>query len=175
MQTIFKNKFSLTMLFLCISIGFDAKDDIKQSHSQKLLQKTLANHAVLLHQTLNYHWNVEGKEFHDYHLLFDKQYHILFANLDLIAERIRAVGGKVLASMKNFIDSASIKEDNGPAPHPKEMVKRLHDQYHKTIEDMRKSVKSLEKSDDVATRKMLEDLIETHEKTKWMLKSLLKK
>lgn len=168
-----KNTISLGLVCLMISAGLDAKHEFK--HSQKILQKTLANHAVLLHQTLNYHWNVEGKEFHDYHLLFDKEYHQLFDNLDLIAERLRAVGGKVLGSMKNLIDSASINEDNGQAPHPKTMIQRLHDQYHRVIEDMRAAVKKLEKSGDVATRKMLEDLIEMQEKTKWMLSSLLKK
>lgn len=165
--------FLLGITFGAVFLNVEAKNDFK--NSQKLLQKTLSNHAVLLHQTLNYHWNVEGKEFHDYHLLFDKQYNELFKNLDLIAERIRAVGGKVQGSMKHFIDTASIKEDNGSVPMPKEMIKRLHDQYHKVIEDMRKSVKDLEKSDDVATRKMLEDLVEIEEKTKWMLKSLTKK
>ena len=173
MQNSLRITFLLGLLSLAVVFDIDARHEFKQS--QKLLQKTLANHAVLLHQTLNYHWNVEGKEFYDYHLLFDKEYHILFENLDLIAERIRAVGGKVQASMKHFIDNASIKEDNGATPHPKDMVKRLHDQYHRIVEDMRKAVKDLEKSGDVATRKMLEDLIEMHEKTQWMLKSLLKK
>ncbi len=175
MQTILNNRSILIIVSLFLALSLDAKHDVKKNDSQKLLQKTLANHAVLLHQTLNYHWNVEGKEFHDYHLLFDKQYNQLFTNLDLIAERIRAVGAKVSASMKHLIDTASIKEDNGAVPNSKEMIKRLHDQYHQVIEDMRKSVKELEKSDDVATRKMLEDLIEQHEKTKWMLKSLIKK
>lgn len=166
---------NLLVSLLCISVSYSIEAKNKWKQSQELLQRTLANHTVLLHQTLNYHWNVEGKEFHDYHLMFDKEYKQLFENLDLIAERIRAIDGKVKASMKDFIETASIKEDTSAIPQPKEMVKRLHDQYHLIIEDMRKSVKNLEKSDDVATRKMLEDLIEMGEKTKWMLKSLLKK
>ena len=165
----------ITLGFLCIFaiLKLDAKSRWKDS--EQALQRVLANHTVLLHQTLNYHWNVEGKEFHDYHLLFDKEYKQLLDNLDLVAERIRAVGGKVKASMKDLIDTASIQEDTGATPQPKEMIKRLHDQYHTTIEDMRTSAKNLEKTDDLATRKMLEDLIEMDEKTKWMLKSLLKK
>ncbi|MBI2344484.1 DNA starvation/stationary phase protection protein [Candidatus Dependentiae bacterium] len=163
----------LTVSYFASSLLLDAKPEFK--HSQKILQRTLANHAVLLHQTLNYHWNVEGKEFHDYHLLFDKEYHELFKNLDLIAERLRAVGGKAAASMKHFIDTASIQEDNGPTPEASVMIKKLHDQYHRVIEDMRKAVKDLEKSGDIATRKVLEDLVEMDEKITWMLKSLLKK
>lgn len=168
-----QNKFFFGLCIITAAFSLDAKDDFK--HSEKFLKKTLANHAVLLHQTLNYHWNVEGKEFHDYHLLFDKMYNDLFKDLDLIAERIRAVGGKALGSMKHLIEAASIKEDNGETPKPKEMIEKLHDQYHKVIEDIRTSTKKLEKSSDVATRKLFEDQIEKLEKTKWMLKSLLKK
>ena len=142
--------------------------------SQKLLTRALANHGVLLFQTLNYHWNIEGKEFHDYHLLFNKQYNALFENLDLIAERIRAVGGKAPSSMKEFLKHATLKEDHRVKINPKQMIINLHDQYVKVINDIKQSIKDLEKSDDFGTRKMLEDLVEMHEKTKWMLDSLRK-
>jgi len=167
-------KKSFLMLALCFMASFlvEAKNDSKQS--EKLLQRILANHAVLLHQTLNYHWNIEGKEFHDYHLLFDKQYNQLFANLDLIAERIRAIDGKALGSMQDHIKHATLKEDRGSTPKPSKMIANLYVQYEKMIDDMKQAVKELENSNDVATRKMLEDLIEQHEKTKWMLGSLKK-
>ncbi len=168
-------KKNIVVLALCFMVSglVAAKSESKQS--EKLLQKILANHATLLFQTLNYHWNVEGKEFHDYHLLFNKQYNQLFANLDLIAERIRAVDGKALGSMKDLIKYATLKEDTGSTPKPEQMIKNLHAQYEKMINDMKQAVKELENTDDVATRKMLEDLIEQNEKTKWMLGSLKKK
>jgi starvation-inducible DNA-binding protein len=172
-QSSIKKNIVLSVLCFMLSGLIEAKFESKQS--EKLLQKILANHATLLFQTLNYHWNVEGKEFHDYHLLFDKQYNQLFANLDLIAERIRAIDGKALGSMKDLIKHATLKEDTGSTPKPAKMIKNLHAQYEKMINDMKQAVKELESTNDVATRKMLEDLIEQHEKTKWMLGSLKKK
>lgn len=141
--------------------------------SQKELNVLLANHSVLLMQTLNYHWNLVGKEFHDYHLLFDKQYNQLFANMDLIAERVRAVGGIALGSMKDILKHATLKENSGATPEPKQMVVILLKQYELLIEQIRDLIETLEKkSKDFGTKKMLEDLIEQHEKTAWMLRSL---
>jgi len=141
--------------------------------SQKELNVLLANHSVLLVQTLNYHWNIVGKEFHDYHLLFDKQYNQLFANMDLVAERVRAVGGVALGSMKDMIKTATLKEDSGATPEPKQMVVVLLKQYELLIAQIRDLIELLEaKTKDFGTKKMLEDLIEQHEKTAWMLRSL---
>ena len=81
------------------------KNDAKIS--QELLNEILANESVLLMQTLNYHWNLVGPQFHDYHLLFDKQYNQLFADMDKIAERVRAVQGQALGSFKNILATAS--------------------------------------------------------------------
>jgi len=151
-----------------------AKVDLKLS--QKLLQEMLANHGVLLFQTLNYHWNLVGREFHDYHILLDGQYKQLVENMDLVAERIRAIEGKALGSMKEFVSTATIKEDTGETPEPKQMVVKLLAQYEKMIEHIRDGIEKLEvKTKDFGTRKMLEDLIELHEKTAWMLRSLIGK
>lgn len=141
--------------------------------SQKVLNVVLANHGVLLFQTLNYHWNIVGREFHDYHLLLDKQYHQLFDNMDLIAERVRAVGGIALGSMKDFVKESLLKEDSGATPEPKIMITNLLKQYELLIEHIRDSIDMLEeKTKDFGTKKMLEDLIEQHEKTAWMLRAL---
>lgn len=141
--------------------------------SQKVLNIILANHGVLLFQTLNYHWNIVGREFHDYHLLFDKQYNQLFGNMDLVAERVRAVGGVALGNMKDFAKESVLKEDSGATPEPKVMITNLLKQYDLLIEHLRSSIEMLEeKTKDFGTRKMLEDLIEQHEKTAWMLRSL---
>ncbi|MBI2344483.1 DNA starvation/stationary phase protection protein [Candidatus Dependentiae bacterium] len=151
-----------------------AKLDVKIS--QKVLQEMLANHGVLLFETLNYHWNLVGKEFHDYHILFDGQYKQLFENMDLIAERIRAIQGQALGSMKEFLATAIIKEDTKATREPRQMIIRLLAQYEKMIEHIRDSIGTLEaKTQDYGTRKMLEDLIEQHEKTAWMLRSLTEK
>lgn len=140
------------------------------------LNKLLANTSVLLVQTLNYHWNLVGQEFHDYHLLFDKQYNELFGYLDLLAERVRAVEGIALGSMDAMIKVATLKEDKGEVPTPKQMVRRLFEQYESQVAEYRNAIKTLESdTDDFGSINMLEDLLMKHEKTTWMLRSLLGK
>lgn len=144
--------------------------------SQELLNKLLANESVLLMQTLNYHWNLVGPEFHDYHLLFDKQYNQLFADMDKIAERVRAVQGQALGSFKNILATASMKEDSGKAPKPKQMIVNLLKQYEALIEQIRAAIITLDKkTTDFGTINFLEELITQHEKTAWMLRSLTEK
>ncbi len=150
------------------------KNDMKIS--QELLNEILANTSILLMQTLNYHWNLEGPEFHDYHLLFDKQYNQLFEDMDKIAERVRAIQGQALGSFKNILATASMKEDSGKAPKPKQMIVNLLKQYEALIEQIRSSLEKLDKkSTDFGTINFLEELITQHEKTAWMLRSLVSK
>lgn len=141
--------------------------------SQKLLNEILANEAVLLFQTLNYHWNLTGPEFHDYHLLFNTQYQALFVDLDKIAERVRAVGGVALGSMKEMLRVATLKEDQS-VPKPKQMIVNLQKHYKSLIEQITSAIDELEKNKkDAGTKKFLEDLLAQHEQTSWMLVSLV--
>lgn len=145
----------------------------EQKISTELLNKLLANTSVLLVQTLHYHWNIVGPEFNDYHKLFDDQYNMLFKDLDLVAERVRAVGGFALGSMKDMIKHATLKEDVGTLPKPSVMIKNLLAQYDEHIEDIRDGIVILDEDTlDVGTKKMLEDLLEQYEKVAWMLRSL---
>lgn len=149
----------------------------EQKLSAGVLNKLLANSSVLLVQTLNYHWNIVGPEFHDYHLLFDKQYNQLFESMDLLAERVRAVQGVALGSMSAMIKAATLKEDaTGKVPTPKQMVTKLFEQYEYQVAEYRDAIKLLEKdTDDFGTVNMLEELLVKHEKAVWMLRSLLGK
>lgn len=144
-----------------------------QKLSQKLLNEILANESILLMQTLNYHWNLVGPEFHDYHLLFDKQYRQLFDHMDEIAERVRAVQGTALGSFKHILEHSTLKEDQ-TVPKPKEMIAKLLKQYESHISNIRSSITEIDKkSSDFATSNFLQDLLGTHEKTAWMLRSLI--
>ena len=150
-----------------------SKNEFKKL-SQKLLNEILANEAVLMVQTLNYHWNLVGPEFHDYHLLFGGQYTVLFADLDKLAERVRSLGGIALGSMKDMIKVATLKEDAGKTPSPRQMVINLLKQYEELTEQIRDGLVMLDdkKSNDFATVNLLETVLEQHEKTAWMLRSL---
>ena len=146
----------------------------EQQLSVTVLNKLLANSSILLVQTLNYHWNIVGPEFHDYHLLFDKQYNQLFEHMDLLAERVRAVNGTALGSMDAFLKTATLKEDTGKVLTPKQMITKLFEQYEYQVAEYYDAIKLLEKdTDDFGTINMLEELLTKHEKALWMLRSLL--
>lgn len=177
----------LLMPLLCFFSGFSlsASSVELEHHAQSSmgskavaaeLNVLLANQAVLLFQTLNYHWNVVGREFHDYHLLFGKLYDALFKNMDVVAERVRSIQSEALGSMHDMSRVATLKEDTGKTPEPRQMIVNLLDQYELLIAHIHETIEMLEtKTKDFGTRKMLEDLIEQYEKTAWMLRSLSEK
>jgi starvation-inducible DNA-binding protein len=149
---------------------------LDRSISIDILNKILADEFVLLVQTLNYHWNLVGPEFHDYHKLFDHQYKAIFGYIDDIAERVRSVGGIALGSMNDYIKFSQIKEDLGDIPTPKDMVYNLLLSHEILIRHLRDGInKTAEKNRDMGTSNFLTDLIEKHEKIAWMLRSLLER
>ena len=146
------------------------------SMSIAIFNKLLASEFLLLMQTLNYHWNLVGPEFHDYHLLFDKQYKEIFERIDDIAERVRALGGIALGSLSDMIQQSPLTEDTGDIPSPKTMVENLLDQHESLIKEIRTDIdKTGENNRDMGSNNFLADLIEKHEKTAWMLRSLLER
>ncbi len=148
----------------------------EQKLSVELLNRLVANTSVLLMQTLHYHWNITGPEFNDYHKLLDDQYNMLFQDLDVVAERVRAVGGFALGSMKEMIKHADLKEDTGACPKPKQIITNLLKQYERHMSQIREGIILLEEeTSDFGSKKMLEDFLEKYEKTAWMFRSLLGK
>ncbi len=156
-----------------INIGI-SKEDRKISHD--ILNKILADEFVLLVQTLNFHWNLVGPEFHDYHLLFDDQYRKIFDFTDNIAERVRALDGIALGSMAAFLQQARLNEYVDEIPKPPVMVHKLLAHHESIIRSIRKGIdKTGEDNRDMGTNNFLADLIEKHEKMAWMLRSLIRK
>lgn len=152
-----------------ISLGI-SQENLEKSAA--ILNGLLADESVLLFQTLNYHWNLVGPEFHDYHLLFDEQYKAIFGYIDEIAERVRALGQTALASMTGMLKTSSFKEDSS-VPTPKNMILRLLERHEHIIINLRKGINlTAEKNNDMGTSNFLTDLLEKHEKIAWMLRSL---
>lgn len=153
-----------------IHLGISDQD---RTNSIEALNKILAGEFVLLVQTLNYHWNLVGPEFHDYHLLFDDHYKAIFSKIDDIAERIRSVGGQAIGSMATILTTSSIKEDRGPVPTSKIMIRNLLTQHETLIQEIRSAINTTaENNRDMGTSNFLTDLIEKHEKIAWMLRAL---
>lgn len=153
-----------------INTGISSQD---QKVSIELLNGILADLFVLYVQTLNYHWNLVGPQFNDYHKLFDSQYNALFEEIDLIAERVRAVGGIAHGTMQEMVAGSSLQEDGGDIPKPGQMVKNLLEQHEALIRNLRRVVNETAKDErDMGTSDLLTGIMTAHAKTAWMLRSL---
>ncbi len=139
------------------------------------LQNQLANHYVLYTKTQKYHWNVEGKHFNDLHAFFGTLYTAQQKNIDLIAERIRALGFKVASTLQEFSSMATLSEPTNDNLDEQGMIASLLKDYQAIIAQLKNDQAFAADQDDPATNNFLIDLIFQYEKTRWMLKALLSK
>jgi len=136
------------------------------------LGRVLADTYTLYLQTHNFHWNVTGPMFQALHLMFETQYNELALAVDLVAERIRALGVPAPATYKKFAELSAIEEVDG-VPEANEMIRLLvlgHETVARTARDL---FKAAENADDQSTCDLLTQRMQVHEKTAWMLRSLL--
>jgi starvation-inducible DNA-binding protein len=136
------------------------------------LSGLLADSYTLYLMTHNFHWNVKGPMFNTLHLMFMTQYTEQWAALDLIAERIRALGYPAPGTYAEFVKLASIKEIEG-VPKALDMVKHLVNAQQATARTARKLLPLVDEADDQPTADLLTQRLDVHEKTAWMLRSLL--
>ena len=136
------------------------------------LSALLADSFTLYLMTHNFHWNVTGPQFNSLHLMFMGQYTEQWNALDIIAERIRALGHPAPGTYKEFLKLASIKEVDG-APKSDEMIRHLVAAQEATARTARKLFPVVEAAGDQPTADLLTQRLEIHEKTAWMLRSLL--
>jgi len=122
--------------------------------------------------THNFHWNVTGPQFNTLHNMFMTQYTEQWAALDIIAERIRALGYPSPGTYSEFIKRASIKEVDG-VPKATDMVRHLVKAQEATARTARKLFPLVDGANDQPTADVLTQRIDVHEKTAWMLRSLL--
>ena len=139
-----------------------------------ILEAFLADEYVLHTKTRNYHWNVVGPHFSDYHKIFEEQYEGLSDDIDEIAERIRSLGSKTFASLSEFQKNSQIIEHPGEYPDAYHMASNLLADHETIIRTIRKKIPDVgEKYGDIGTEDFLTALLEKHEKTAWMLRSIL--
>jgi starvation-inducible DNA-binding protein len=139
-----------------------------------LLNRDLADTYLLLVKTKKYHWDVVGPQFMTLHKLWQAHYEALTINVDLIAERVRTLGGYPVGTMEGFLKICSLKEQPGNVPSATEMVARLLDNHEQIVRNLRQHVEqcSNEFKDD-GTADFLTGLMEQHEQTAWMLRSFI--
>lgn len=136
------------------------------------LSVLLADTYTLYLKTHNFHWNVTGPMFNTLHHMFEQQYNELALAVDLIAERIRALGFFAPASYAEYIKLATIKEENY-IPKAEEMIKILLDGNEAVIRTARSVFSKAENASDESTCDLLTQRMQLHEKTAWMLRSLI--
>jgi starvation-inducible DNA-binding protein len=152
-----------------IDIGISEKDRQKIAEG---LSGLLADSYTLYLMTHNFHWNVTGPMFNTLHLMFMAQYTEQWNALDLIAERIRALGYPAPGTYKEFVKIASFKEIEG-VPKAMEMVHHLVASQEATARTARSLFTLVNEANDQPTADLLTQRLEVHEKTAWMLRSLL--
>lgn len=152
-----------------IDIGIKEEDRKKIADG---LSRLLADTYTLYLKTHNYHWNVKGPMFQTLHLMFETQYTELATAVDEIAERIRALGEKAPGSYMEYSKLSSIKEETGwPTAH--EMIRNLVTAQETVIRTAREIFPTADAGSDEATVDLLTQRVQLHEKTAWMLRSLL--
>jgi starvation-inducible DNA-binding protein len=137
------------------------------------LSRLLADTYTLYLTTHNFHWNVTGQMFNTLHEMFMIQYTELWNSVDLIAERIRSLGHKAPGSYAQFSALASIKDAPSEPPKALEMVAILVSGHEAVARTARSIFPSADKAGDEPTADLLTQRLTVHEKTAWMLRSLL--
>ncbi len=152
-----------------IDIGIKEQDRADIANG---LSKLLADTYTLYLKTHNFHWNVTGPMFQTLHLMFETQYTELSTAVDLVAERIRALGSPAPATYAEFGRLSSIKETPG-VPKADKMIRLLVEGQEAVVRTARSIFPIAEKAGDEATADLLTQRIQLHEKTAWMLRSPL--
>jgi starvation-inducible DNA-binding protein len=152
-----------------IDIGIAESDRAKIADG---LSRLLGDTYTLYLKTHNYHWNVTGPMFQSLHLMFETQYTELALAVDQIAERIRALGVRAPASYREFAALSSVSEDSDE-PDATEMIRRLVQGQETVVRTARSIFPIIEQAHDEPTADLLTQRMQIHEKTAWMLRSLL--
>ena len=152
-----------------MEIGISARDRAAIADG---LAHLLADSYSLYLKTHGFHWNVTGPMFNTLHLMFMDQYTELWNALDLIAERIRALGHPAPASYSQFVKLSSIAEETG-TPAAEDMIKQFIAGQEAIVRTARKLFPNVDKVGDEPTADLLTQRMQIHEKNAWMLRSLL--
>ena len=152
-----------------INIGISEADRKELAQG---LSRLLADTYTLYLKTHNYHWNVTGPMFQTLHLMFETQYNELALAVDLVAERIRALGVHAPGTYAQYVKLSSIKEEE-TIPAAQDMIRNLVQGQEAVIRTARSLLPVADKASDESTADLLTQRLQLHEKTAWMLRSLI--
>jgi len=153
-----------------INIGISEQD---RQQIAEGLSRLLADTYTLYLKTHNFHWNVTGPMFQTRHLMFEEQYNELALAVDAIAERVRTLGFPAPGTYKEYSQLTSIDEAEG-VPAAEERIKELVAGQEAVVRTARSVFPLADEASDEPTADLLTQRMQIHEKTAWMLRSLLK-
>ena len=152
--------------------ALDTPTDLSDEAVRELsaaLNAILADSFALYLKTKNFHWHVSGPHFRDYHLLLDEQGEQIFATTDVLAERVRKVGGTTLRSIGQIAKLQRIEDNDDTFVPPLDMLRELMNDNKAVAKAMREAHELADRHDDVATASLLETFIDDTEKRTWFL------
>lgn len=144
-----------------------AKKDVIQAVNQQV-----ANWTVLYTKLHNYHWYVKGRHFFTLHVKFEELYNEAGMIIDEFAERILALEGNPVATLKECLELSTIKEAKGNEKE-EDMVSQLHDDFSKIVDELQEGIEIAEQEEDAATADMLTEVKKSLRKHMWMFKAYL--
>ena len=146
----------------------DLSDEAIEQVTQAL-NGLLADTFALYVKTKNFHWHVSGPHFRDYHLLLDEQAAQIEASVDILAERVRKIGGTTIRSIGHIAKLQRVKDNDEELVLPGDMLSELMADNKAHIQNMREAHKIADEHEDVATASLLENFIDEAEKRCWFL------
>jgi starvation-inducible DNA-binding protein len=129
----------------------------------------IADSYALYVKTKNYHWHLAGSHFRDYHLLFDEQANAIFAGIDVLAERVRRIGGTTIRSISHIGQLQTLSDDNDELVSPPEMIQRLLQDNRQMAACQRMVIEICDRNRDTPTGNLLQELLDQTEKRVWFL------
>ncbi len=150
-----------------------AKGDNSKTALIDGLNGLLADHVALYFKTKNFHWHVQGPQFRELHLLFDEQATAIFAQVDVIAERVRKQGGQTITSLGAMAKTASITDQDDATLDARAMIAELRDDNARLVESLKALKDVADKAGDNATDGLIDDWTDMAEERVWFLSSHL--
>ncbi|MEM1312245.1 MAG: DNA starvation/stationary phase protection protein [Patescibacteria group bacterium] len=139
-----------------------------------ILNRVLADEQVLYTKVRKYHWNIKGMQFNDLHKFLEEMYDDLAKIVDDTAERVRSLDGDAIGTLVEFSKLTRLKEAPGDYPKSREMIQNLLTEYEIVIRELRGDIEETESQyKDAGTTDYLTGIMQKHEKTAWMLRSML--
>jgi starvation-inducible DNA-binding protein len=150
--------------------------DLSKEQTQAIteaLNPLIADAFTLYAKLKNFHWHLSGSHFRDFHLLFDEQADQVLASIDLMAERVRRVGGTTIRSIRHISQLQTIPDDNDEFVPPGEMIRRLMEDHKTIAREQRDAIQVCDQNRDSVTSNVLQEILDDTERRKWFLFEIL--